>query len=196
MQVECGSFHCRVVVIGDASVGKTSILNQLVDHSFQEHEQSTVGANYQLFVQEIDGVKIEIQIWDTAGEEKFRSLGPIYFRNSLGAVVVYDVTSRKSFQDLESWVNSFQEVAGPETIITIVGNKIDKIDIAVSTEEAAKWADQRGFEHFRTSAKTGEGIRETFRQVAVRLLKSRVQKGRNKKIDLKGEVRNQDGCKC
>lgn len=200
MQVDSGSFHCRVVVIGEASVGKTSILNQLIDHSFYEHEQSTVGANYQLFVQEVDGVKIEIQIWDTAGQEKFRSLGPIYFRNSLGAVVVYDVTNRHSFENLETWITSFQEVAGTNTVVTVVGNKCDmpESEVQIPESEAAKWAEMKGYECFRTSAKTGDGVRETFYSLSRQLLKNRMSKTRGRgsvSIHVTHTTRDQ-GCKC
>lgn len=200
MQVDSGSFHCRVVVIGEASVGKTSILNQLIDHSFYEHEQSTVGANYQLFVQEVDGVKIEIQIWDTAGQEKFRSLGPIYFRNSLGAVVVYDVTNRHSFDNLETWINSFQDVAGTNTVVTVVGNKCDmpQAEVQIPESEAEKWAEMHGYEAFRTSAKTGAGVKEAFYALARQLLKNRMSKTRGRgsvSIHTTTTPREQ-GCKC
>ena len=200
MQVDSGSFHCRVVVIGEASVGKTSILNQLIDHCFYEHEQSTVGANYQLFVQEVDGVKIEIQIWDTAGQEKFRSLGPIYFRNSLGAVVVYDVTNRHSFDNLETWITSFQDVAGTNTVVTVVGNKCDmpESEIQIPESEAQKWAETKGYESFRTSAKTGVGVKETFYSLARQLLKNRMSRTRSKgsvSIHVTNTPRD-EGCKC
>ena len=173
MQISSESFQCRIVIIGDTSVGKTSILNQLIDQTFQEYEQTTVGANYQLYVEEIDGKKVEIQIWDTAGQEKFKSLGPIYYRNARGAAVVFDVTNRNTFDHLSEWINAFTEVAGTDTSIFIVANQIDKIDKRqVDSDEIKSWADSNAYRVFETSAKTGEGVAELFHEIAVEILKN------------------------
>lgn len=195
MLVEDSSFHCRVVVVGDASVGKTSLLNQLIDHTYNQFEQSTVGANYQLFVQEIEGVKVEIQIWDTAGQEKFKSLGPIYFRNSLGCVAVYDITNRQSFLDLPEWIESFTQVAGPETIIAVAGNKADlEEQRQVNTEEAQEWAGKFSYLFAETSAKTGSGISQLFMQLATNLFKFQSSKHKNQSI-MKPKQQESD-CPC
>jgi len=171
------NFHCRVVVIGDSSVGKTSILNQLIDHTFKPHEQSTIGANYQLFVQEINGVKVEVQIWDTAGQEKFKALGPIYFRNSQGAIAVYDSTNRASFENLESWIDSFVEIVGNNSVIAIAANKCDLFtEIQVSSEEGQSWAESNHYIFQPTSAKTGDGVKELFLRLAEKLLKEQSPK--------------------
>lgn len=175
------SFHCRVVLIGDSSVGKTCILNRLIDQTFQEHEPNTIGANYQLYVEDIDGTKIEIQIWDTAGQEKFRSLGPIYFRNSVGAIIVFDLTNRKTFENLEEWVTAFTEVANTHTIITIVGNKSDLVkERQVPYGEALEWAGEQDYKYFETSAKTGEGVEVLFKNLANELLNNRTAKCKKK----------------
>lgn len=175
------SLH-RVVTIGETSVGKTSIITQLVKKSFNPNEKSTVGAMFVVYNQKLDtnslkdelnnnisngDVVVEMQIWDTAGQERFRSLGPIYYRGAEAAVVVFDFTSQNSFDRLQSWITAFQDVAGTETIIFIIGNKIDlKEKIQVSTESAQNWANERGFKFFSTSALTGEGVEEVFRQLA------------------------------
>lgn len=173
MQISPESFQCRIVIIGDTSVGKTSILNQLIEQTFQEYEQSTVGANYQLYVEEIDGKKVEIQIWDTAGQEKFKSLGPIYYRNARGAAVVFDVTNRHTFDDLTEWITAFTEVAGTDTAIFIVANQIDRADARqVDSDEVKKWADSNDYKVFETSAKTGVGIKELFHEIATEILKN------------------------
>jgi small GTP-binding protein len=162
MQIDSAAFHGRVVVIGDASVGKTSILNRLVDQTFEDRERPTIGANYQLWIDQIDDLRVELQIWDTAGQEKFRALGPIYFRNAIGALVVYDVTNRDSFEDLEEWISAFSEAAEPGALISLIGNKTDCAPHAVFPDEAKQWAGAQGIELFQTSAKTGEGVREMF----------------------------------
>ena len=196
---ETTTYHCRVVVIGDASVGKTSILNQLIDNNFHEHEQSTVGANYQLYVEEIDGIKIEIQIWDTAGQEKFRSLGPIYYRNSNGAIIMFDMTSRKTFEDLDEWIQSLTNVTGNGTVIFIVGNKADLTEnFQVSMNEVNEWAKQMDYKVMFTSAKTGKNVTQLFHNLSVELLKSRThnyQKSKNDSLQVKDE-NNKEMCKC
>ncbi|KAK8852919.1 hypothetical protein M9Y10_017913 [Tritrichomonas musculus] len=176
------SLH-RVVTIGETSVGKTSIITQLVKKSFNPNEKSTVGAMFVVYNQKLDTstlkdelnnvnnnggeVVVEMQIWDTAGQERFRSLGPIYYRGAEAAVVVFDFTSLNSFERLQSWITAFQDVAGTDTIIFIIGNKIDlKEKAQVPVETAQGWAAERGFKFFSTSALTGEGVEEVFKQLA------------------------------
>jgi small GTP-binding protein len=156
----------RVVIIGEANVGKTSLLNQFIEHRFNDREMSTVGANFQVYSEEIDGVEIGLQIWDTAGQEKFRSLSPIYFRKSRGALVVFDVTNEKSFAALEGWISMFTDVAGPDTKLVIVGNKCDLPHQSISMTHAREWAQKKGLPFFETSAKTGKGLGDPFRFLA------------------------------
>jgi small GTP-binding protein len=170
MRTESSYIRHRVVVIGNAHVGKTSILNKLVSDSFDDNENPTVGANFQVRVEEVKGLKIEIQIWDTAGQEKYRSLSPVYFRNSSAAIVVYDVSDRQSFIDLSQWITSFKGIAEPNSLIFVVGNKTDLSLQCVSVEEAKQWAEESGYLLFMTSAKTSEGIRELFKSVAENLV--------------------------
>lgn len=160
----------RVVTIGDSSVGKTSIINQLVNQKFNDSEQSTIGAMFVIHVEEIENTRIEMQIWDTAGQEKFRSLGPIYYRNADAAVVVFDTTQQISFKHLDSWIDAFTEVAGTEAVIIIAGNKSDIIDEnEVTNEMAQKYANENGYAYFPTSALTGSGIQEMFHNIALKL---------------------------
>ena len=173
------SYHGRVVLIGDSAVGKTSILNQLFDHTANA-AVPTVGANYQIYVEEIDGVKVEIQIWDTAGQETYRSLAPIYFRNARAAIAVYDVTSPGTLEALRDWVKLFRDVAGEDQLIFVVGNKIDLADDRkVSRESGKQWAERlRITETREVSAKTGEGVQDLFTDLARKLIQStpRVEK--------------------
>ncbi|KAH0795334.1 small GTP-binding protein [Histomonas meleagridis] len=178
--------HGRVVFIGDASVGKTSILNNLFDIRFDEYEPSTVGANYQLFTNDIKNTHVEIQIWDTAGQERYRTLGPIYYRNSIGALVVFDLTSRNSFTNLPSWIQEFTQIADQDAVIYIAGNKSDlKDERMISTNEAQAWAESNGYRYFETSARTGEGIHEMFDALSKEIIQ--------KKITSHGETRSLRG---
>jgi small GTP-binding protein len=159
------------VLIGSASVGKTSLLGQFVDHRFDERQASTIGANYQIYSTEFQDLKVDVQIWDTAGQEMYRSLGPIYYRDALAAIAVFDVTNRQSFDDLGEWIDSFKCAAGSKTVVVVVGNKIDQVgQRAVRQEEAEAMAKEHGFLCFHTSAKTGEGVHEVIHTVAQQIV--------------------------
>ena len=167
----------KILIIGDSAVGKTSLLNRIVGDVFNPYELSTVGANYQLITRKIDGKRIEIQVWDTAGQEKFRSLSPIYFRNAIGAIAVYDQTSKQSYENLEMWLKMFTDIVGDGAIIAIAANKSDLIDaIQVDPEESKKWCQENGFIFGQTSAQNGEGVQELFTDLSVKLLDVLIQK--------------------
>jgi GTPase SAR1 family protein len=105
-----------VVAIGDASVGKTSIVDRLMQDFFNPPESPTVGANWQPFLHDVGSDRVELQPY-TAGQEAFRSLEPLYHRNATGAVAVYDVTRRSTFQSLDTWISSVREVAGVDATV-------------------------------------------------------------------------------
>ncbi|EAX94824.1 small GTP-binding protein, putative [Trichomonas vaginalis G3] len=187
--------QCRVVVIGDSSVGKTSILNRIVQSPFNPYELSTVGANYQVINREENGQKLEIHIWDTAGQEKFRSLSPIYFRNSIGAIAVYDQSNKSSYENLEMWINMFTEIAGTESIIVVAANKCDLVNnCEISLEEATKWCHANNFEIFQTSASNGLGIDELFDHLVKELY--RVINTKRLTSDHVNINRKESGCGC
>jgi small GTP-binding protein len=152
----------RVVMIGNASVGKTSILNRLREDRFDPNESSTIGANWLLFPHEFNGTPMEMQIWDTAGQEKFKALGPLYYRLAVGAVAVYDVTNRQSFEDLEEWIQSFLSVVA-DSVVVIIGNKADLSGIReVTSDDGIEFAKTFNFPYFETSALTGANVAEAF----------------------------------
>ena len=99
----------RVIMIGDTLVGKTSIVNKLIYDTFNEKELPTIGSMFALYSKPSNSPKYEMQIWDTAGQEKFRSLTPIYFQNADAGVFVFDVSQRKTFQNIESWISLFTD---------------------------------------------------------------------------------------
>jgi small GTP-binding protein len=164
---ESGAFKGRIVLIGDSAVGKTSILNRLVADIFNERESPTVGANFYNYTTTVDSLCVELQVWDTAGQETFQALGPIYYRGAVGAVAVFDITKPETFSALVSWITSFSDVAGTKTKIAIVGNKTDlEDDRKVGTNEASDWALQAGYLFFEASAQSGEGVSAIFEGIA------------------------------
>lgn len=172
MLIEEEKITFRSVTIGDSSVGKTCIVNRFLLDKFDPAEPNTIGTLYESFTAERDGRELEIQIWDTAGQEQYRSLGPIYYRSSAAALVVFDVTNRKSYEDINDWITEFRSVAGDNTTILIVGNKIDlSNDRAVTKEEAEEWTRKNNCVYCETSACTGEGIKELFKVLVDELMK-------------------------
>ena len=187
--------HCRVVIIGDSAVGKTSLLNRIVSDSFNQYELSTVGANYQLITKKIEGRKIEIQVWDTAGQERFRSLSPIYFRNAIGAIAVYDQTNKPSFEHLDMWLKMFTDVAGTDTIIAIAANKSDLTDeIEVDPGEAKKQCEEKGFLFGETSAQSGNGVQDLFNILSEKILEVLMQKRKASLAEI--TPKETSGCSC
>ncbi|KAG9333641.1 hypothetical protein JZ751_010763 [Albula glossodonta] len=111
----------------------------------------------------IGGKRVNLAIWDTAGQERFHALGPIYYRDSNGAILVYDVTDEDSFQKVKNWVKELRKMLGNEICLCIVGNKIDlEKDRNVSVQEAEQYAESVGAKHYHTSAKLNKGIEELF----------------------------------
>ena len=154
----------KILLLGDSSVGKTCFLMRYADNTFQEIHMSTIGLDYKLKnVQLDDGKMVKIQIWDTAGQDRFRSITKNYYKGAHGIILLYDVTSLKTFENVKNWVSQIKEEVSDKVIIILVGNKIDNVqNRKVTTEEGEKMAKECGIEFFETSAKSGENIDNTF----------------------------------
>ena len=182
----------RVVLIGDSQVGKTSLIHKFVRNSFEKQQKNTVGAVFHTYEEEVNGQKVIMQIWDTAGQEKYRSLGPIYYRNASAGVAVFDVTNADSLTGLQQWIDDFNRHTD-NPLIFIVGNKTDiKESQAVSKEEAQSFADKNNATLYFTSAKSGENVTELFKGVFNELIKSGKCVIAEKRPEVKEE--KQSGC--
>ena len=119
---------CQFLLLGDMAVGKTCLINRYTNGVFKEEYISTVGFDYYTKQEEINNKTVQVKIWDTVGQERFRALTPSFLRNAEGVVIVFDVTSQDSFDNVKGWINSIKSNLGEKIIpIIIVGNKIDKI---------------------------------------------------------------------
>ncbi|KAH0795519.1 small GTP-binding protein [Histomonas meleagridis] len=157
----------KFIVIGSSGVGKTSILKRLIDDEFSTENVSTIGVEYMSTVLEIDGQPVKLQIWDTAGQEKFRSIAKSYFRHSVGVILVYDITDRKSFDELSLWLNDVHALCDPNAAITMIGNKLDLASQrVVSTSEAQSFATTHQLTYIETSARGGDNVTEAFNRAA------------------------------
>ncbi|OHT00260.1 Ras-related protein Rab-5A [Tritrichomonas foetus] len=157
----------RAVMIGDACVGKTSLVMGMKGMCIDDHYEETVGAAFDSFNTYIDGRSISIQIWDTAGQERYKALGPVYYRSANAAVIVFDVTNEATYTDIEEWMNAFTSVAGNNACIFLVANKIDlENEINVDLEEAEEWANEHHAIFFKTSAKLKINVMNLFKKLA------------------------------
>jgi small GTP-binding protein len=164
----------RVVLVGDSLAGKTSMIHTLVQGDFEPNHHNTVAAVFHTITRELNGQRVLMQIWDTAGQEKYRSIGPIYYRNAAAAVAVFDVTVADFEQSLDAWIVSVKRNA-TDPIIFIVGNKVDLIEEEVEFDLMGKlkqFAAKYNAESFFTSAKTGKNIAILFDAVFSGVMKA------------------------
>jgi Ras-related protein Rab-6A len=155
----------KIIAIGNTAVGKTSIINQFVYGATTAQHQPTVGIDFFAKVVTVGDAPIRLQLWDTAGQEKFHSLIPTYIRTSSVALLVYDITNRQTFDDLKQWHKMVLDTSAPA--LFVVGNKLDlEASRAVPAEEAKAWAQSVSATYFETSAMTPLNIQELFLAVA------------------------------
>jgi len=166
----------KIVVIGDSGVGKTSILNRFVENTFDENIYGgSIGVDYKSKVlTDIEGKKIKLNIWDTAGQETASLLTRSYFSHSQGALLVFDLSDKKSFNSIHSWLEEVDRYSNTPVIKILVGNKNDLNENAVPN--AKSFADKNGFEYIEASAKTGNNLDLVFSSLATQI--SRKKEGK------------------
>lgn len=158
----------KVVIVGDTKVGKTCIAFRFIQGQFDDNTNPTVGAAFLTKVVQTSSGSVRLQLWDTAGQEKFRTLAPMYYRSSKVAILVYDITNRKSFDSANVWANDITEKSPQQIKIILVGNKCDQEEARVISKEAGqKLATEIGAAEFtEVSALNGIGILELFNNIA------------------------------
>ncbi|OHT00751.1 Ras family protein [Tritrichomonas foetus] len=162
----------KFIVIGCSGAGKTSIVRRLVDNKFVKGTQSTVGIEYFTHITTIEGRTIKMMIWDTAGQERFYTIAKAYFRSALGVVLVFDITDRKSFDQLPRWLRDARMEADPHCSVILVGNKTDlAANRVVSKEEAEEFARSHELTYIETSAAENVCIEEVFMKTGADLLR-------------------------
>ena len=164
--MEKKEFLYKILLLGDTSVGKTCFFMQYVDNTFHEVHISTVGLDNKVKDVQLDDKVYKVQIWDTAGQDRFRSITKNYFKGAHGIVLLYDITNKVSFENVRNWLKQIKEEVDDNVCIILVGNKIDLEDKRqVTKEEGENMAEEYGLMHFECSAKTGENIHESFNEL-------------------------------
>lgn len=160
----------KYIIIGDTGVGKSCLLLQFTDKRFQPVHDLTIGVEFGARMITIRNKPIKLQIWDTAGQESFRSITRSYYRGAAGALLVYDITRRETFTHLSTWLEDARQHANPNMTIMLIGNKSDLAHRrAVTTEEGAQFAKENGLIFLETSAKTSQNVEEAFINTAAKV---------------------------
>ena len=158
----------KIIIVGDSEVGKTSLFTRFVYNRTEQRSPTIQASHATKEVRLSDTQSVALSIWDTAGQERYRSLSELYFKEADGAIIVYDITFRKSFEAIETdWIPAIQAANKNMPVIIIVGNKSDKEDKrAIQMEEAETLVSKYGGSAYETSAIKGEGVEDTFMEMA------------------------------
>ncbi len=161
----------KVLLLGDSTVGKTCFLMRYTDNTFQEIHMSTIGLDYRLKSMTLkSGKNVKVQIWDTAGQDRFRAITKNYYKGAHGIILIYDVTNQLSFDNVSNWINQIKEEASDKVTIFLVGNKIDDVENRkIQTESGKNLAENFQLQFYETSAKTGENVEKTFQALVEKI---------------------------
>ena len=161
IQKEC--YKLKIIIVGDSSVGKTNIINRYVNGEFSRDYMITIGMDFLTCNLELDNKIFKLNLWDTAGSEQFRSVTKGYYSNSCCALIVYDITNEKTFQNVKQWMDDCYAFANKNIHLVLVGNKIDlQQDRKINKETAEEFAGQYGMDFYEVSALSGENIENIF----------------------------------
>ena len=188
----------KLMVLGDSNVGKSSILTKYCKNQFLSKYITTIGIDFQIKYLNINNKRIKVQIWDTAGQERYRVVTKNYFNTSNGFIIIYDITDRSSFNNINNWMDQIESFIGKEVKCILFGNKNDldnKRDVQI--EEGEELAKKYNCPFFETSAKEGNNIEEGFKEIVMEIIKdnknSKVK--RNNSIILKSKkVKQKSNC--
>ena len=182
----------KITLIGNSGVGKTSIINQYIDQTFDEANAATIGANYSEKVITKNNKEYELNIWDTAGQEKFHSVGKHFYKDAYIVCLVYDITSQDSLEQLETiWYPDIKKYGEKYTILAVVGNKSDlyEYDNLADENKAKEFAQSINATFMLTSAKTGDGIEKLFDTLVDKFLCSDFNSKYKEMKQIKGDIK-------
>ena len=175
----------KILLLGDSSVGKSSLFLSFMDKSWNETFVPTIGVDFKIKTINVNNMNIKFQVWDTAGQERFRTIISSYYKGAHGILLVYDITLKESFESLNDWLNEIKKNTSKNIVKVLIGNKIDLNDKRIiSFDEAKEFADNNNMKYIETSAKTATNVDQAFGLIGVELMKSfkgNEEKNTNKK---------------
>ena len=187
----------KILLLGDSTVGKTCFLARYSDDVFVENYLNTIGSDYQLKIVKLDnGKTINVQLWDTAGQDKYRNIAKNYYKGSHGILLLYDITSQTSYDNIKVWIDDIKEEADENVIIFLLGNKIDLVEERIIPKEKGEELGKKyNVTFFEVSAKSGENVNEVFKALYKKINDSydQLESQRNIKI-IKKQKKNIKCC--
>ena len=168
--------NLNILLVGDANVGKTSILLKYTENFFPNQYQATIGVEYKMKIIKLNNMNIKLQIWDTAGQERYKSIAKNFFHSANGVFLVFDITNKQSFENLNKWIEDVKENSPKDCKYIIIGNKSDLSDQrTISTFEIDNFVKEKKSSYFEVSAKNDEGLNDAFINLSKEIIKDKNQ---------------------
>eukprot|EP00744_Colponema_vietnamica_P000980 GILI01001685.1.p1 GENE.GILI01001685.1~~GILI01001685.1.p1 ORF type:complete len:222 (-),score=54.50 GILI01001685.1:392-1003(-) len=194
----------KIVLVGDAGVGKTHLLSRYIKNTLPKVASSTIGVEFATRTVQLPvGATVKAQIWDTAGQERYRAITSAHYRRALGALLVYDVTKQSTFENCKRWMDELRAHAEPNIVIMLVGNKVDMVDKssqarAVPYEVAKRFADANGLFFEESSAVSNVNVKDVFERLLQGIYERKTARGMpsNGAVHLENKSSSSDGCAC
>ena len=185
----------KILLLGDTAVGKTCFLKRYTDDTFQDAYLSTIGFDYKYKIVTLEnGKKVKLQLWDTAGQERFRTIAKSYYKGAQGIILMYDVTSQRTFDNIRKWLTQIKEEASSKVCIILIANKIDSDQRVVSKEDGESLAQSFKLPFFESSAKENINVNEAFKQLVEEISGKFENILRGSKLDISGPKNNKKKC--
>ncbi|XP_078438907.1 ras-related protein RIC2 [Wolffia australiana] len=192
----------KVVLIGDSGVGKSNLLSRFTRNEFNLESKSTIGVEFATRSLNVDGKVIKAQIWDTAGQERYRAITSAYYRGAVGALLVYDVTRRTTFENVERWLKELRDHTDPNIVVMLIGNKSDlRHLVAIPTDDGKEFSERESLYFMETSALEATNVEAAFAEVLTQIYRIVSKKpvdagddasasapGKGEKINIKDDV--------
>ena len=186
----------KILMLGDSEVGKSCFLMRYSDNVFVENYITTIGLDYKLKTIKLDSGKvIKVQLWDTAGQDKYRTIAKNYYKGSHGILLLYDITKMSSFENISEWIQDIRQEVSPKSIIFLIGNKIDLADQRkITKEQGEELAEEFKIPFFEASAKSGENVDEVFKALYEKIIEVYGDLEREKGSKLNKKQKNKGKC--
>ena len=189
----CKKPRVKLLILGDSGLGKSSILLRYTDDKFNHSHITTIGLDFKSKTIEIEGKQLELQIWDTAGHEKYRVITHTYYQGSSGIILAFDCSDQKSFDNVSKWVDQIRNNINDDIPKVLIACKVDRPDRKIPRSDGETLAATLKLQYFETSAKNNLGIDETFEYLARQCLDRGVGKSNGIQLDI---FRKESKCKC
>ena len=191
----------KILLIGDSAVGKSSLLQRYVDHTYSDSTLSTIGVDFKIHTLEMDGKVIKLTVHDTSGQERFRSITSCYYRGAHGIIVVFDITDVETYRNIPTWLNDIEKYAQDNVVKILVGNKSDLKDKReVPKEDAKQLADRLGMKYIEVSARFNTNVDFVFEELVKEILithtKTYPKPSDKQSINIHGTQSSSSKCSC